>query len=68
MKKYIRSNEFSRDEQFQLDLNSAVYNAIADTVFKYSDMIKDNKALEDAVATAVDWWSVHYFESDDWEG
>lgn len=64
MKQYIRS---SRDENFQSDLNSAIYNAISSTVFKYRDMIQDAKALEDAVDIAVDLWSTRYFESDDWE-
>lgn len=68
MKKYIRAEQFSRDEQFQQDLNSAVYNAVADTVFKYRDLIKDSEALEASVGLAVDWWSTHFFESDDWEG
>lgn len=69
MKKYVHSAEFlNRDDRFQLDLNSAIYNAIADTVFKYNDLITDEKALESAVETAVDFWSVHYFESDNWNG
>ena len=54
------------DQSFQHDLNSAIYNAIADTVFKYDVYIQDSNALEDAVAQAVDWWATHYFESDDW--
>lgn len=55
-----------RDVRFQAELNSAIYNAIADTVFKYSDMIGDPNQLEDAVGVAIDFWSTHYFESDDW--
>lgn len=65
MKKYIRA---SRDEQFQSDLNSAIYNAISDTTFKYRDLITNSAELEKSVQLAVDWWSTHYFESDDWEG
>lgn len=56
------------DDQFQLDLNRAVYNAIADTVYKYDQYIQDGNALENAVDLAIDWWSTHYFESDDWNG
>ena len=65
MKKYIRA---SRDEQFQSDLNSAIYNAISDTVFKYRDLITNSDELEKSGQLSVDWWSTHYFESDDWEG
>lgn len=65
MKQYIRA---SRDENFQEELNSAIYSAISSTVFKYRDLIKDPKALENSVDLAVDMWSVRYFESDDWEG
>lgn len=54
------------DDQFQLDLNSAIYNAIADTVYKYDQYIQDGDALENAVNLAIDWWSTHFFESDDW--
>lgn len=56
------------DDQFQLDLNRAVYDAIADTVYKYDQYIQDGNALENAVDLAIDWWSTHYFESDDWNG
>lgn len=63
-------NMFSNpvDDQFQLDLNRAIYNAIADTVYKYDQYIQDGNALENAVDLAIDWWSTHYFESDDWNG
>lgn len=58
----------NRDEQFQEDLTSAIYNAVADTVSKYSDLITDGEALKNAVDVAVDFWDTHYFESDDWNG
>ena len=61
MKKHIKSFN-DRDNSFQDDLNNAIYNALADTVYKYSDMITDNKALLNAVNIAVDLWSIRYFD------
>lgn len=72
MKTFIKSSSNDRDFRFQSELNSAVYRAITDVIFKYRDYFdnseESSKSIEDAVDTAVDWWSVHFFESDDWEG
>lgn len=57
----------NRDEQFQEDLTSAIYDSIADTVRKYSDLITDGEALKTAVNDAISAWSEHYFESEDWD-
>lgn len=57
-------NIINRDEQFQQDLNSAIYDAISGTVSKYSDMITDTLALRAAVNCAVLGWESKYFESD----
>lgn len=69
MKKYIKSFN-DRDNSFQSDLNSAIYNAITEVTFKYRDCFDGseacNQSLEHAVDLAVDWWSTHFFESDDW--
>lgn len=67
MKTYVRSSN-DRDSRFQQDLNSAVYNAIADVSFKYRDLVTNEDDLRSAVDTAVEWWDLHFFESDDWEG
>ena len=53
-------------ERFQSDLTNAIYNAIADTCFKYHDDITDPDAICDAVDSAVDFWDVHFWDSDDW--
>ena len=71
MKKYVRSSN-DGDFEFQRELNSAVYRAITDVIFKYRNYFdnseESSKSIEDAVGTAVDWWSTHFFETGDWEG
>lgn len=47
---------------FESDMKSAVYNAISDVCFDYSDCDFSKEEIMSAVDYAVDWWYIKFFD------